>query len=144
MSTVLETKTLHLLVTLCALIALLQNSHGANYRKRSGDVLQTNSTSAIYTPPTGTACRKVLANVTVDPPREGCLPGLMADVPMCSGQCNSYVQYTAASPHKTPHCMCCQTTKYRLSKRAVTFKCGNETESKSYNFAAVVDCACGQ
>ena len=169
MDTASNKRTYYLLVLLCALIALLQNSHGApNQRKRRSDgVLFTNSStlatnsslgtnssikdnttlllfgvpSAIF--PTQTTCQKVLVNMTVDPPRTGCLPGLMIAVPMCLGSCNSYVHYLKVNPYKESQCSCCQATTYRLSKRTVTFQCGGTTETTfSYNIAAVIECGC--
>ena len=153
------------LVLLCALIALLQSSRGAPNQRMtrskedllpstsSTPDLSTNSSSIatpsvtsappVTAPPaTRTACQKKLVNITVGAPREGCSPGLMVAVPVCSGACNSYVQYLKDRPYKESQCSCCRATTYRSSKRAVTFQCGGATETISYLIAAAIDCNC--
>lgn len=93
-------------------------------------------------PATGAACQKLFVNITVDPPRVDCMPGLMVSVPICSGACNSYVRFLKASPYKESECSCCKATTYSLTKRIITFQCGSTTHVASYNIAAVIYCGC--
>ena len=108
-------------ICVCVFIVLLQSSYGAPKQNGSNnDSLPNNPTATLTTisssseatsPPsvkgntttspdtaapagsTQTACQKKLVNITVGAPRKGCSPGLMVAVPVCSGACNSYVQY---------------------------------------------------
>ena len=160
-----DTSTQHFLVLLCVLIALLQSSYGAPKQNGSNnDSLPTNSTATLATteasppsvkgnttaspattlpaPLTRTDCQKKLVNITVGSPREGCSPGLMVAVPVCSGTCISYVHYLKDRPYKESQCSCCRATTYRFSKRTVTFQCGGTTETISYHIAAAIDCNC--
>lgn len=147
---------------LCTISILLQSSRGTTnqpWRRAAypsnADTYSTNHAIATSfhqlriarsivspTSSTGTACQKTFVNITVDPPRAGCSPGVLVSVPTCSGACNSYVHFFQANPYKDSRCSCCKPTTYRYSKRTVTFRCGGATDSVAYYIAAVTNCDC--
>ena len=165
-----DTRTLPLVVCV-GLLAVLESSYGApnQLRRDSGNLLPngsavpaTNSTPGTNpsarndttvassptirpTPPVETACQRVFKNITVAPPREDCMPGVMDSVPTCSGACNSYVRFINGVPYKQSECSCCQATSYHITRRTVTFQCrSGTTESATFYIAAVNECNCSR
>ena len=137
--------TVNSTVTTTLLPALPTNSSIETTGSVKGNTSALPSTNPPITwpdPSAGTACPRQFVNITVDPPRADCMPGLMVSVPTCSGACNSYFQFLKANPYRVFQCSCCQATTYRLTKRIVTFQCGSTTQIASYNIAAAINCGC--
>lgn len=145
--------------TLCTLLFLatvtiqLCDSDGAHRERRiarsnadrnvrattaNSSALNNNSTPQS----TQSACQKTLIDLQIPPPRARCSKGVMKDVPICSGACNSFTNFKVAFPYKQAQCSCCTATTYRILERTVIFKCGKTNETVSYNIAAVLECNC--
>eukprot|EP00731_Ephydatia_muelleri_P029858 Em0021g381a len=162
-----DTRTLRLVVLLCGLLAVFKSSYGApnQLRRDSSDLLPNgsatnsrpgtdtstkngttvvSSSTILPKPPVETVCQKVFKNITIVPPREDCMPGIIESVPTCSGACNSYVFYVTDVPYRKSDCSCCQATTYHITRRTVTFQCGSRTESSTFNIAAVNECNCSR